>query len=370
MAKKSLQSKGSIFQRVQAGFLTGLLTLLLVWFLGFLRYDVADLEGPRRQDFIDELDTAPQEQLDSLESQREEIQRELRRNINLQKDYKASKENARQVMEEISALHRLSIEQGLAPPEEDVTALAAARSRFLNSQDSLEKANISVTESNSALIDLQESINKQRETVQKHNKPGLDQFDKANETHKFKLAIFRLGIPLPLFIVAAWLVRRNRKSAFRLIYLSALVATFWEVGVIAFYHFPREYFKYIAIGTAILIVGLFLKFVLRNLSTPPKDLLIKRYREAYEHGRCPICDFPIRRGVLREAVWGKQGPKLYAIGSEAQAGEEQPYTCPSCATGLYNECDSCHKITHTLLPCCENCGVDTPVESLSDVAEG
>ena len=366
MGKKKLESNGSAFQRIQAGFLTGLLTLLLIWFLGFLRYDVADLEGPSRQDFIDELDTAPQDKLDQLVLQRTELERELRRNSNLQKDYQASKENARQVMEEISALHRLSIEQGVAPPEEDVTALASARSRVLTAQDSHEKANISVTESNSTLIDLQESIHDQRGVVQEHNEPAYEKFDKANDSHRFKLAIFRLGIPLPLFILAAWLVRKNRKNTFRLIYLAGLLATFWEVGVIAFNHFPREYFKYIAIGTAILIVGLFLKFLLRNLSTPPKDLLIKRYRAAYEQGRCAICDFPIRRGLLREAVWGKQGPKVPTVGSDGLDRQEKPYTCPSCATGLFSECDSCHGITHSLLPCCENCGVDTPVASLSD----
>jgi predicted RNA-binding Zn-ribbon protein involved in translation (DUF1610 family) len=359
----NLESKGTFWQRLQSISLTLLLALLLIWFFGFLRYDVSDLEGPDRQSFIDAGDQVSQEQLDDLISQQRLNGRELQRNRNLQKDYKASKENARQVMEEISALHRLSIEQGLQPPEEDVLALADARSRFLSSQEKLEAANIAVTESNARNFELTDDISKQRELVRRHNIPATKLYNDAYDSHRVRVAIYKLGIPLPLFLMAAWLVRRYRKSPYRPIFFAFLVATFWEVGVIAFQHFPREYFKYIAIGVAILIVGMFLKFTLRNLSAPPKDLLLRRYRESYEKCRCPRCDFPIRKGILRDVVWGKKGPNLPNI-TDAGHQEESSYCCPSCGTDLFGECDSCQKITHSLLPNCENCGIATPVESL------
>ena len=113
---RNLESKGTLWQRVQSISLTLLLALLLIWFFGFLRYDVSDLEGPYRQSYIDALDQGPQDNLDDLLSQQRENSRELQRNRNLQQDYKASRENARQVMEEISSLHRLSIDRVSSPP--------------------------------------------------------------------------------------------------------------------------------------------------------------------------------------------------------------------------------------------------------------
>ncbi|HIO66063.1 MAG TPA: hypothetical protein EYN40_05140, partial [Planctomycetes bacterium] len=295
---KNLESKGTFWQRLQSISLTLILALLLIWFLGFLRYDVGDLEGPDRQSYIGALDQGPQEQLDDLIAQQREIRRELQRNRSLQQGYKDSKENARQVMEEITALHRLSLDQKIQPHVENVLALADARSRFLSSQEKLETANIAVRESNSRDFELTDDIFKQREVVRKHNIPATEQFSAAYDSHRLLLAFYKLGIPLPMFLIAAWLVKRYRRSPYRPIFFALLVATFWEVGAIAFEHFPREYFKYIAIGVAILIVGMFLKFTLRNLSTPPKDLLLRRYRESYEKCRCPRCDFPIRRGIL------------------------------------------------------------------------
>ncbi|MDE0959612.1 MAG: zinc ribbon domain-containing protein [Planctomycetota bacterium] len=359
----NLTSKGSGWQRIQSVSLTLLLSLLLIWFFGFLRYDVSDLDGPDRQSFYDSRDQGPQDLLDDLLSQKLEVTRELQRNRNLQKDYKASKENSREVMEEISSLHRLSIEQGHKPPEEDVLALANARTRFLSAQEKLEVANIAVTESNSREFELTDDIRRQRELIRVHNIPAIKEYNDAYESHRVRVAFYKLGIPLPLFLLAAWLVRRHRKSHYRPIFFAFLTATFWEVGVIAFEHYPMQYFKYIAIGVAILIVGLFLKYTLKNLSAPPKDLLLRRYRESYEKCRCPRCDFPIRRGHFRDVVWGKKGPTLPMVTGSAQQAE-RPYTCPSCGTGLFGECDSCQEMTHTLLPNCENCGVETPVESL------
>ncbi|MHC4105255.1 MAG: double zinc ribbon domain-containing protein, partial [Planctomycetota bacterium] len=38
------------------------------------------------------------------------------------------------------------------------------------------------------------------------------------------------------------------------------------------------------------------------------------------------------------------------------ASEQQLYTCPACGTELYEKCDKCSDIRHSLLPFCEHCG--------------
>lgn len=361
MTKKNRAGKSTVAQKVGTFFLCALLTLLFIWLLDFLRNDVGDIEGPDRDTFYAGLDQGPSELLKDLKRQEAEVTRQVRRKQGSQQDYKASMENARQVMTEIADLQRLSIEQGLAPPQSDVEALAAARSRFLTAQEQFESANVEVTALNLQSYDLRDQIREQEIVVVEHRRPADEAVAAAYRAHRLKIAFFQLGIQLPLFLLAAWLVSTRKRSPYRPIYLAALVATFWEVGIIAWEHFPKEYFKYIASITAIAITLGFLRYILVNASKPPRELLLRRYRASYEKCRCPVCDFSVRRGSLRDAVWTRRGP-LAATTDASTTAEEHPYTCPSCGTTLFDNCSECQKIRHTLLPSCEHCGVQDAAE--------
>jgi len=41
-----------------------------------------------------------------------------------------------------------------------------------------------------------------------------------------------------------------------------------------------------------------------------------------------------------------------------ETGEEKPYTCPSCGTPLFEKCESCGGLRHSLLPFCLHCGAE------------
>jgi hypothetical protein len=88
---------------------------------------------------------------------------------------------------------------------------------------------------------------------------------------------------------------------------------------------------------------------------PKKDLLIKQYQQYYDKCICPVCCKPILSGPLRYTGWKKKTSVPVAPGAEIY--KQQPYTCPSCGTNLYDKCGSCGDIRHTLLPYCEHCGI-------------
>ena len=159
---------------------------------------------------------------------------------------------------------------------------------------------------------------------------------------------------MPLLLLSAWLVRKKRGSIYQPFNGAALAATFWMVWLVMWDHFPRDFFKYIAILAAIGILGAFLAWAIRSSSRPQKAVLLKRYREAYQNHRCPACDFPILRGAFRQAVWTKRGPRLH--GEALGQAESSRYTCPSCGEGLFDKCGDCGEVTQTLLPYCSACG--------------
>jgi anaerobic selenocysteine-containing dehydrogenase len=124
-----------------------------------------------------------------------------------------------------------------------------------------------------------------------------------------------------------------------------------------FEHFPRDFFKYIAMTAAVSIVLAFLVWLLRSAGRPNPATQLKRHREAYAGQRCPNCAFPIG-GVAR--LRGRKARRAPAIGvpfAPAEASEESKTRhCPSCGVSLFEKCEACGATRHSLLPFCERCG--------------
>jgi predicted RNA-binding Zn-ribbon protein involved in translation (DUF1610 family) len=176
----------------------------------------------------------------------------------------------------------------------------------------------------------------------------------ARRSHDLKIASLKLALVVPLLLLAAWLVRKKRGGIYQPFNGAALFATFWMVWLVMWDHFPRDFFKYIAILAAIGILGAFLAWAIRSSARPRTATLLKRYREACQNHRCRACDFPILRGAFRQAVWTKRGPKL--AGEALGQAESSRYTCPSCGEGLFDKCGACGEVTQSLLPYCSACG--------------
>jgi predicted RNA-binding Zn-ribbon protein involved in translation (DUF1610 family) len=89
-------------------------------------------------------------------------------------------------------------------------------------------------------------------------------------------------------------------------------------------------------------------------------VLLKQYREAYEHFFCPVCEYPIRRGPLRFLTWTRRSIRKLTP-PPAAADTDAAYTCPACGSHLYEQCGQCRSVRHSLLPFCEKCGAEKPV---------
>ena len=347
--------------RIGSFLLSMLLTLLSIWFLGFVLDDIGDIEGPDYRQVVEEyVDESLGQRAEELQEQIDGIGTRVRRQQELQSDLERSMDNARETMQQMMGLQRLSLEQQVPPTEAEREALASAQQRFLHAQDRFEAANSEIETSNEKKYQLGLELASVLDTADEQEQPAREDYDGRRRTHQFRVAAMKLAIIVPLFLLAAWMFARHRGSAYRSVLMALLAATFWKLGRVMFDHFPREFFKYIAITAALGIVLAFLLWMLRKAAKPNRRLLLDRYREAYRAHVCPVCTFPIVRGPLRFAQWTRKGPRFpvhvepWNNGHEATT--ETPYACPSCGTTLFTGCQACAAPRHTLLPFCEHCG--------------
>ena len=350
---------GSVPRTVRLGsfLLSVLLTVLFVWLLGFVLDDIGDVPGPDFQDVASEyVDASLRERELELQQSITEIETQVARQAELQKDLGRSMDNARGTMQQMMELHRLSLEREVPPTQAEQEALASAQQRFLRAQDRFETANAEIAASNESKFQLGQELQSTLVTLEQEERPARLEYQERLQAHRFKVASLKLVFIVPVFLLAAWLFARWRTSAYRSVLLAFLVATFWMLGRVMFDHFPREFFKYIAIVSGIAIVLAFLIWLLRKAVKPDRRLLLDRYREAYRAHVCPVCTFPIARGPLRFALWTRKGPRLPAgIEPEQSPASATPYACPSCGTTLFAPCRVCEAPRHTLLPFCEHC---------------
>ena len=341
--------------RLAIGFLSLLLTLFLIWLLSFLLNDIGDLPGPDYNEI--QQRHVPQEKLDEandLATQLDGVEKRIKRQQEIQGTLQQSMRNAETALTKIADLQRLSIEGGGKPSEVDRQAMENARSRFYTAQDEYESANETITTLNDERHQLKQSIASIDAELRQFKNKSQAEYNDARRSHDLKIASLKLVFVVPLLLLAAWLVKKKRGSIYQPFNWAALVATFWMVWLVMWDHFPRDFFKYVAILAAIGILGAFLTWAIRSSARPRKATLLKRHREAYQNHRCPACDFPILRGAFQQAVWTKRGPKLH--GEAPSQTESSRYTCPSCGEALFDQCGDCGEVTQTLLPYCSACG--------------
>lgn len=343
--------------------LTTLLTFLMIWLLGFFLSDIGDLKGPDQREVMDRhVDAALLDRTLELQGRIREMDTQIRRQQEIQQNLKRSMDNARETMEQMMGLHRLSLEQKVTPNDVEREALATAQTRFLDAQNRYETANAEISVSSQRKFELNEELRGLNEQIELQREPAKEEYRQLLRRHRLRVASFKLAFIIPIFLFAAGLVRRYREGPYAAIFLAILLASFWKVGTVMFEHFPREFFKYIAIVAAIGIVLTTLIWVLRNVSRPKLDTLLKRYREAYSSHLCPVCSYPIARGAFKNVVWTRRGPRPFPSGDKAPGMDlELPYACPSCGTGLYEKCRKCDSQRHSLLPFCERCGNEKPL---------
>lgn len=361
-----LPTRSTWASRLGAFFLSSVLTLLWVWLLAFLLGDLGKIDRPEYDQLYEaQMPAELLQQQAEVGEQMLELEKRTSRLAQLQGDLERDMEQSGEVMRQMMDLQRLGLEKGEPPSDEERAALAAAQSTFLSSQESYRAANGEIQAANLTLFQLRE---RQRELAAAESEaaaPIRKAYAVELRARDFREAALRLGLVVPLFVLTAFLVVRRWSSPWRPVHLSALVATFWTLGVEMFERFPAEFFKYIAIVTAIAITLGFLGWLIRKATSPSPALALARHRAAYTENVCPVCAFQLARAPIqgRGPRWRWSRP---AAEGPVPVPDRKAFSCPSCGTGLFEACPSCDSARHTLLPFCEGCGAgraEAPAEA-------
>lgn len=336
-----------------------ILCLLLIWLVGFFLNDIDRLPGPDYNRLLEEnLDAEQVSGLADLREAIQEVEREIRDQEQRQAVLRDSTSATRETMNQLLEIQRLSLQQGLTLSDEEQRSLAESKQLFLSNQSRYQELNEAISVLQEQRRELQEEQFVLNRGLEEEKEQVRRLYEQLREKHDFKLALIKILVLLPLIGVTVWCFIRYRHGLYASAVYALVVAMIWHFGVVLHDHFPRKYFKYILILAALAMVGRVLLMLLRFSVKPKSSWLLKRFREAYEIFRCPICAYPIRRGPLRYGFWTGRSLRKWTPPSEAHPLEDKPYHCPSCGATLFEKCESCGSVRHSMLPTCEHCGAE------------
>ena len=350
--------KGPWTHRLLVACFSVLFGLLIYWLLGFVMRDIGTWPGPVYSEVGERLsDPALAREAAATQKQIDEARRAIESSKQRQQVLRDSTSNSERTMNQLLELQKLTLQKGLTPSPEETKALAESQRLFLTNQAKYQEMNDQIATLGEELGDLENRLRSVQEKLEIARPAIQKEFNRLQTRHQFQLAALKLAVLLPLLALAVGLFLKQRGRLYATLVHGFGLALLVKVGVVMHEHFPRRYFKYVLIVIAIALVARILVSLLRTMAFPKPDWLLKQYREAYEHFLCPICGHPIRRGPLKHLFWTRSSLKKLHVPTNALEGVDEPYTCPVCATALFEECPSCRQVRHPLLPACSHCGV-------------
>lgn len=367
MTSKNI-SKGPWSHRFATVFFGILLSILFFWLLCFVVDDIGNLKGPQLQEVEKRhLDPVLVRRMDDLEKQIADINRKINDQKSRQALLRDSTSNSRQTMDQLLEMQRLSIQKNVKPTEAEQNALAESEALFLANQKRYQGLNEDIVRLSEAERGLQERKREIETNLAGQREEARHEFDSLLQKHHLKVACLQLLFLIPLLLISVYFFLKKRSSIYApLIYASGL-ATLVKVALVIHEHFPTHYFKYILLLVSIAVVVRILIFLIRSIAFPKLEWLIKQYREAYERFFCPVCEYPIRKGPMKYRFWDRRSIRKLVPVEQPATAKDEPYTCPACGTMLYEECSSCHAVRHSLLPFCEQCGVEKDITATASV---
>lgn len=349
------ERRGTLWQRFLIWVFSAALALLIYWLLGFVLQDIGRLPGPDwGQLQAEKLEPELQKTNERLGVEIAEVTRQIENEERRQRLLRDSTATSQKTLSQLLELQRMSLEQKATLPAEQQQALSESQQLFIDNQ----KKDQELNESLAALYERQSTLNDQQrennERMLKAQEPLRLEFAELDRSYRLRVAAIKIAVLTPLLLVGGWLFLRFRSSAYAPIIYAFGIAVLGKAFVVMREFFPPEYFRYVLILSSLAVIGWILARLLSMVARPNREARLKQYREAYESFLCPICQYPIRRGPLKFMSWT---PRSLRRASKPLAGvSDEPYTCPSCATALYEKCPSCGATRHALLPACEHCG--------------
>ena len=361
--KTETKSKGTWTHRIALRLLTLALAVLIYWVLGFFVDDIRSLRGPDyhtiEKNHLDQDLVARQT---GLEKQVADLTQQITNQTEKQVVVGDSSRNLQQTINQLIEFQKLGTQKSIAFSETDQANFSSSLKLFLDNQ----KAYQELSQTISDMLERKQGLVREKEQteqrIDKQRQPARDEFNKLSQKHRLKLAFLELAILLPLLVVAAAVIVKKRSSIYFPLFLAFGAATLIKVALVVHEYFPSQYVKYLLIGGLLIVVARLLVYFIRSIAFPKASSLVKQYREAYERFLCPMCEYPIRIGPRRFLFWTRRTVNKIVVPTE-RGDQEEKYTCPSCGCNLFEECPSCHKIRHSMLPNCSHCGAEKEIKS-------
>ncbi|MBN1868702.1 hypothetical protein JW916_15585 [Candidatus Sumerlaeota bacterium] len=343
-----------------------LFSILLFWLLGFVLDDIGRFRRVDRTEIENRF--VGKELLDrrqELQDRVQGIQRDIESERERQEFYRDQAKTARETMQQMTELQKKGMELNEARDAQQQQALAGAQKAFLESQDRYNNQAEVVLRKKQELREGETALRELDREIQNKRRDAAAESRRAEVKQNLRAAALKTLVLLPAIVLAFWLFLRKRSGGFAPLVYAVAIAVFFKLLVVIHEHFPREYYKYIFIVAAILGVWRILVHLLRSAASPGRDLLVKRYREAYRRNQCAVCGYPILRGGFHivQAARKTLGRRVRLSFKPAELEGEGDYTCPSCGQKLFESCSSCRQTRHTLLPSCRHCGDEKDIVS-------
>ncbi|TWT73230.1 hypothetical protein [Allorhodopirellula solitaria] len=333
--------------------------VLTFWLLGYVLRDIDRVKGPDYNQMIEagvpqELQDARQAlAAEAVELKQQIASAEERRRLTVQ-----TTNDSQQTINQLLELKRNADENETKLSEDQQQALTDSLQLFLSNQSQMQVLNAELATLNEQKTDVSQKQQDNARAITAASRPIENEYERLQARHQWRLAAYKLGLLIPVLLICGWMFVRQTGGTYSMLVYALSGAVAARVILVMHEHFPAIYFRYILILLSLAIaIGVLLR-LLRLLANPSRDWLIRQYREAYASFFCPICDYPIHRGPLKFAVWTRRSLKKRSLAA-ANAGDataDQPYTCPCCETTLFEACEKCGGIRHSLLPACEKCG--------------
>ena len=333
--------------------------LLCYWTLGFVLQDIGRLEGPRWDEFVAErVDPRLRDTAQSLAAAMDGVKREIETEERRRQLLRESTGTSQKTLGQLLDLQR-NLQEAAPLPEEQQWAFAEAQQLFIDNQRREQTLNETLAALQERRSGLDDAVRENAAATERAERPLREEFTALSWRHRLRVAGFKIAFLTPLLVVSGLLFARSRGSGYAPLVYAAGGAVLVKTFMVMHEYFPAEYFRYILVGAALAVVGWLLVKLLGMVARPSSDARQKQYREAYEGFRCPVCEFPIRRGPLQYMAWTPRS--LRKTSRPVSGATDEPYVCPACATPLFVACGGCSRVRHALLPACEHCGAREPV---------
>jgi predicted RNA-binding Zn-ribbon protein involved in translation (DUF1610 family) len=356
------KSKGTWIHRFAIKLFTVVLAVLIFWTLGFFVDDIRSIPGPNYSAIEQKhLDKDLVNKRRDLEDQIADLSRQIDNQEEKQRVVGDSSRNLQQTINQLIELQKLGMQKNIAFSDTEQANFTSSLNLFLDNQRKYQELSQTVSDMLERKQELVRERDQQEQEIEKQRKPARDEYNALHQRHRLKLALFQLAILLPILSTAAVLIIRKRHSIYFSMYLAFGAATLLKVTLVVHEYFPTKYFKYILIGGLLIVVARLLIHFIRTIAFPKTQWLVKQYREAYERFLCPVCEYPIRTGPRRFLFWTRRTVNKIVVPNDC-GDQEEIYSCPSCGSSLFEECPSCHKIRHVMLPHCSHCGAEKEIK--------